>query len=66
MLRTVVYIRRSQEEKSEKQIQSIERQEDALREFVETHNNAHPQQSDKLSVDWSKDVFREEQTAKKP
>ena len=65
MLRTIIYIRKSSDENSEKQIQSLERQEKDLIEFIEKYNGVVSIEK-RLNFDPKKDIIKEEQSARKP
>ena len=65
MLRTIIYIRKSSDESSDKQIQSLERQWREISEYIEKYN-AVVQMQERLSFNTDKDVVYEEHSAKKP
>lgn len=65
MLRTIIYIRKSSDEKSEKQVQSLERQERDIKDYIERYN-AIVDRPKQLKCDFKEDVdmFRESHSAK--
>ena len=65
MLRTAIYIRKSSDEASDKQIQSLERQWKDISEFIEKYN-AVVQVNERISFNPDNDVVYEEYSAKKP
>lgn len=65
MLRTVIYIRKSSDENTEKQIQSLERQWKDLSEFIEKYNTVMPLEK-RLKFNPKIDIIEEEHSAKKP
>lgn len=65
MFRTVIYIRKSSDENSEKQIQSIERQRNDLFAFIERYNSTVNSEK-RFIFDPIKDIIEEEYSAKKP
>ena len=65
MLRTVIYIRKSSDEKTDKQAESLERQWRDLSEFIERHNAIVPI-SEQLIFNADNDIIREEFSAKTP
>lgn len=62
-LRTAIYLRKSTQDKDEKQIHSIPRQRREVFEYIEKYNKLHPPE-ERLSFDEEKDVFVETESAK--
>jgi DNA invertase Pin-like site-specific DNA recombinase len=65
-LRTVVYCRKSSSDKDEKQIHSITRQQEDIREYFEKNMRAETDESKRLVCDFKfgKDFFYEDESAK--
>lgn len=66
MLRTAIYLRKSSDETTDKQLQSIERQQRDVFDFIERHNVGEASPEFRLFYNPHKDVFREERSAKRP
>lgn len=64
MLRTVIYMRKSSDEKSDKQVQSIDRQWFDLEKYIEGYNSS-VEPSERLIFSHD-DIIKEEHSAKKP
>ena len=64
-LRTAVYIRRSSEDHDEKQIHSIERQEEDLTRYFEKQSKVEDSLH-RLESDTEKDFYREDASSKRP
>jgi DNA invertase Pin-like site-specific DNA recombinase len=64
MLRTVIYIRKSSEDETEKQAGSFDRQWRDLEEFIEKQNQIRPEH-ERFSFDPDKDILYEDKSAKK-
>ena len=64
MLRTVIYLRKSSEDETEKQAQSIERQRRDILAFIQKHNEM---EGPEMYISYgSKDIIQEDASAKTP
>lgn len=66
MLRTAIYIRKSSEDETEKQANSLERQKQDIEAYIKRQNEANKDQLDaQLVFDATKDLYQDDASAKK-